>query len=72
MMDGKRNDIFHSYLGNVVLRNTILQDSISQIMSVYYYVTTDISINSFTNSSINILQEVLWNEEISKFPRNFF
>lgn len=45
MMDGERNDIFHSYLGNVILRNKIPQDCISQIMSVYNYVTTDTSIN---------------------------
>ena len=69
MMDGKNNAIFHSYLGNIILRNKIPQDRISENVCLLCNNWCINSLNNFTNSNVNILQDVLWNEEITKFPR---
>lgn len=69
MMDWKSNDIFHSYLGNIILRNKISQDYISEKCLLPCNNGCINSLNNFTNPNMNTLYEVLWNEKITRFPR---
>lgn len=50
MMDWKSNDIFHSYLGNIILRNKISQDYISEKCLLPRNNGYINSLNNFTDS----------------------